>query len=88
MGQVRFLSVFMGVLLYRQTSACYLKLAVQHHLRLNFEVKHQFLYFPLDQVGMRLFIEEHFEGQCLSKCPPNPLELRSIGFYQNGSVFS
>lgn len=88
MGQVRFLSVFMDVLLNRQTSACYLKLAVQHHLRLNFEVKHQFLYFPLDQVGMRLFIEEHFEGQCLSKCPPNPLEPKSIGFYQNGSVFS
>jgi len=52
MGQVRFLSVFMDVLLNRQTSACYLKLAVQHHLRLNFEVKHQSLYFALDQVGM------------------------------------
>ena len=58
---IQFFSVFTDVLLDRQASACYLKLAVQHHLRLNFEVKHQFLYFPLDQVGMRLFIgaKEH-----------------------------
>ena len=81
MAQVRFLSVFTDVLLDRQASACYLKLAVQHHLRLNFEVKHQFLYFPLHQVGMCLFIEGHFEGQCLSKCPPNALEPRNVGFY-------
>ena len=37
---IQFFSVFTDVLLDRQASACYLKLAVQHHLRLNFEVKH------------------------------------------------